>query len=190
MNKSLRFEVLRRDGFACTYCGARAPEVQLHIDHVIPVALGGQTVPENLRTSCVDCNTGKGSTPPDAELVAQVADDAGRWAAALAQAAAEAAARSSDDMPWFTSRWDEFTYGGAMRKPIPLPSNWRDSLQRWLSAGLPESVILAMVDVAMGRDHIPPQGKFSYFAGCCWRQLSAMQDRAAAIIAADGGGSA
>jgi 5-methylcytosine-specific restriction endonuclease McrA len=36
IGKSLRFEVLRRDGFACTYCGRKPPDVELHIDHVIP----------------------------------------------------------------------------------------------------------------------------------------------------------
>lgn len=34
ISKALRFEVLRRDGFACTYCGRRPPDIELHIDHV------------------------------------------------------------------------------------------------------------------------------------------------------------
>lgn len=32
----LRFKVLRRDGFTCQYCGRRAPDVALHVDHRIP----------------------------------------------------------------------------------------------------------------------------------------------------------
>jgi HNH endonuclease len=61
----LRFYVLRRDGFACTYCGRRAQVdgVVLHIDHVIPVRAGGLTVLENLRTACAACNLGKGASP-------------------------------------------------------------------------------------------------------------------------------
>jgi hypothetical protein len=43
-----------------------------------------------------------------------------------------------------------------------------------------------MVDVAMGRNHIPPAEVFNYFAGCCWRQVTAMQERAAEIIAESG----
>ena len=41
VTKRVRFEVLRRDNHTCHYCGARAPEVAITIDHVVPVALGG-----------------------------------------------------------------------------------------------------------------------------------------------------
>jgi 5-methylcytosine-specific restriction endonuclease McrA len=37
----LRFSILRRDSFRCYYCGESAPDVVLHVDHVIPRALGG-----------------------------------------------------------------------------------------------------------------------------------------------------
>lgn len=57
--KRLRFEILKRDGFKCLYCGANAVASVLHIDHVVPVADGGETVPENLVTACADCNGGK-----------------------------------------------------------------------------------------------------------------------------------
>jgi hypothetical protein len=61
-NPALRFQVLRRDGFTCTYCGRRPPDVELHVDHEIPYSGGGLTVLENLRTACRDCNLGKGKT--------------------------------------------------------------------------------------------------------------------------------
>jgi len=63
VSKSMRFQVLRRDNFRCVYCG-RSPgvdEVRLHIDHVVPWSKGGETVIENLRTSCRECNLGKGA---------------------------------------------------------------------------------------------------------------------------------
>ncbi len=59
--KGWRFEILKRDNFACRYCGARAPTAVLHVDHVHSVALGGKNVLENLVTSCRDCNVGKGA---------------------------------------------------------------------------------------------------------------------------------
>ena len=56
----LRFQILKRDGFRCTYCGLRADDgAVLHVDHIIPVALGGTDDPENLTTSCDECNLGK-----------------------------------------------------------------------------------------------------------------------------------
>jgi hypothetical protein len=57
---ALRFQVLRRDGFTCQYCGGKPPDVKLHVDHLHPWSLGGLNVLENLRTSCEACNLGKG----------------------------------------------------------------------------------------------------------------------------------
>jgi len=61
LSKKLRFEVFKRDGFKCVYCGRSAPEVILHIDHVKPVAKGGKNTLVNLVCSCFDCNIGKGA---------------------------------------------------------------------------------------------------------------------------------
>lgn len=41
ITKKTRFEVFKRDGFKCVYCGACAPEVVLVVDHIDPVANGG-----------------------------------------------------------------------------------------------------------------------------------------------------
>lgn len=57
----LRLQILARDGFTCRYCGAKAPRVELHVDHVIAVADGGGSEADNLVTACRDCNQGKGS---------------------------------------------------------------------------------------------------------------------------------
>lgn len=59
ISRRVRFEILNRDRFTCLYCGRRAPHVQLEIDHVIPVTLGGATEAGNLATACYDCNQGK-----------------------------------------------------------------------------------------------------------------------------------
>ena len=54
-----RFEIFKRDGFKCLYCGKSAPSVILHVDHVLPVCEGGTNEPANLVTACQDCNLGK-----------------------------------------------------------------------------------------------------------------------------------
>ena len=57
---SLRYDVLKRDGFRCCYCGrSQADGVKLHVDHIIPVAKGGRTELSNLQTLCAECNMGK-----------------------------------------------------------------------------------------------------------------------------------
>lgn len=60
LSKSVRFEVFKRDSFTCQYCGAKAPDVILEIDHINPVCKGGKNDLMNLITSCRDCNRGKG----------------------------------------------------------------------------------------------------------------------------------
>ena len=59
LSKMVRFEVFKRDGFTCQYCGAHPPSVILHVDHIHPVAAGGGNDMDNLITSCQACNLGK-----------------------------------------------------------------------------------------------------------------------------------
>lgn len=46
----------------CAYCGSRD---RIEVDHVIPFARGGKTVPENLVAACLPCNRSKGSKTPE-----------------------------------------------------------------------------------------------------------------------------
>jgi hypothetical protein len=59
---NVRLAVLKRDGFRCVLCG-RSPAnelgVVLHLDHVHPFSLGGESTVDNLQTLCQACNLGK-----------------------------------------------------------------------------------------------------------------------------------
>ncbi len=62
---SLARRVLRRDGFACVYCGAHG--VPLEVDHLRPRAhfhvnapASAVHAPSNLVTACAECNQAKG----------------------------------------------------------------------------------------------------------------------------------
>jgi len=63
ISKKIRFEIFKRDGFQCAYCGNVPPHVVLEIDHINPVSKGGDNDPDNLISSCGTCNRGKGATP-------------------------------------------------------------------------------------------------------------------------------
>ncbi len=54
-----RFSILARDNFTCQYCGAKAPDVVLEVDHKIPLCQGGKDTNENGITACYECNHGK-----------------------------------------------------------------------------------------------------------------------------------
>lgn len=60
-----RFEVFKRDSFTCQYCGAKAPDVTLHADHIVPVSKGGSDDILNLVTACQQCNAGKSNRELD-----------------------------------------------------------------------------------------------------------------------------
>lgn len=63
INLRLRFKVMARDNFKCCKCGrspATDPTVILHVDHKYPWVKGGETTMENLETTCMECNIGKG----------------------------------------------------------------------------------------------------------------------------------
>ena len=59
ISKKTRFEVFKRDSFKCQYCGLKAPDVILEIDHIKPISKGGDNSIMNLVTSCFNCNRGK-----------------------------------------------------------------------------------------------------------------------------------
>lgn len=58
--------VLMRDGAKCELCGATPQSgAKLHIDHVIPWSKGGETVLDNLRVLCEQCNIGRSNISED-----------------------------------------------------------------------------------------------------------------------------
>jgi 5-methylcytosine-specific restriction endonuclease McrA len=53
-----RRALFARDGWECVYCGMSG--VRLTLDHVVPRSRGGDSVWENVVTSCAPCNLRKG----------------------------------------------------------------------------------------------------------------------------------
>lgn len=189
ISKRLRFEVLRRDNHACRYCGRSAPEVRLTVDHVVPVALGGQDVPENLVAACSDCNAGKSSAAPDSAIVADVAEDALRWRKAM-EVANEMAARESATRDAycaeFLDHWNTWTYPGGWesgkqkRNTFDLPGGWRTKVGELLTAGLPLSDVAEAIDLTMGQRYV--KDEFSYFLGIARNKIAVRQAVAQELI--------
>jgi 5-methylcytosine-specific restriction endonuclease McrA len=57
--KISRRALFARDSWTCVYCGAT--DVRLTLDHVVPRSRGGDSVWENVVTSCAPCNLRKGN---------------------------------------------------------------------------------------------------------------------------------
>lgn len=63
----LKKGIFFRDQGICQSCGAdisglKSPFHQIHIDHIVPLALGGNNDPTNFQLLCLDCNLSKGAT--------------------------------------------------------------------------------------------------------------------------------
>ena len=57
--KISRRALFARDGWRCVYCGQNGG--RLTLDHVVPRSRGGDSVWENVVTSCAPCNLRKGN---------------------------------------------------------------------------------------------------------------------------------
>jgi len=54
--KRIAKEAMKRDGYRCTACGRGIKEGTLSVDHIIPMASGGQDSLMNARTLCEWCH--------------------------------------------------------------------------------------------------------------------------------------
>lgn len=174
ISKRKRFEVFKRDGFKCQYCGRTPPDVVLECDHVIPQASGGTDDRCNLTTACHECNSGK-SDKHLIEIPASV--DAGmaleierrsqtqrfnRWLMDL---------RKQDDasIDRIARYWGDATHPDN-------PGQWRlsDNLTptvRIFLKSLPEAEILDAIDITASKTQMIEGYTFKYFCGVCWRKI-------------------
>jgi 5-methylcytosine-specific restriction endonuclease McrA len=60
--KISRKALFARDGHKCVYCGSTG---KLTLDHVLPRSRGGDSVWENVVSSCAPCNLRKGNRTPE-----------------------------------------------------------------------------------------------------------------------------
>lgn len=174
VSKRLRFEILRRDNHTCQYCGEKAPDVTLHVDHVIPVTLGGSDKPDNLLAACKDCNLGKTSVPADAPLVAAVGKMAASYALDLTERMTILRAeleRDDEYLEEFLEVWNRWKYSGT-ENTIPLPKDHKTSLYRWAKMGVPMGLVERAIGIAMTKTGLRNEfPEFSYMAGIVWRTL-------------------
>ena len=71
-HRKLRYEISgwvqqkiwKADGLKCMYCGRSMGEVQLTVDHFVPLELGGANDTSNYLTACRKCNKAKGAEDP------------------------------------------------------------------------------------------------------------------------------
>lgn len=174
LSKRTRFEVFKRDGFACQYCGAHPPSVLLHADHITAVANDGDNEMDNLVTACEACNLGKGaislssvpqSLADKAALVKEREDQLLGYQEIL-----ETRRDRIEAELW---RVAELLEPGSSANG--MDRRWTSSIRRFNNTlGVHE--VLEAADIAMGKYPYGGKRTFLYFCGICWTKIRGGSD--------------
>ena len=66
LTDEIKRQVIERDNYTCQCCGKQKGKgIVFNADHILPVAMGGRNVLENLQTLCRQCNNAKGVNSVD-----------------------------------------------------------------------------------------------------------------------------
>lgn len=176
IGKRTRFEVFKRDGFKCQYCGRTPPEVVLEIDHIIPKIAGGKDSIENYITACFDCNRGKGRIKLDSvpvsiqDNLAQLKEKR-RQLKAYNKFLRDLQEETEEAIGQVNSVFQEYFPNYELRASF---SN--NTLKRFLSH-LPTPKICDAMENAcsqfsdMGTDKTMASRAIKYFCGICWNWI-------------------
>jgi len=164
-----RFEIFKRDGFTCQYCGAHPPAVILHCDHIIPVADGGSNDDTNLTTACEKCNLGKSdvslSVIPHsladraAELVEREAQLRG-----YAEVARSQKERRENDAWEVANVFCDHFFCDGIRK------DWFQSILSFVDR-LGVIAVVDSMEKATAAQRWSKDKCFRYFCGICWNRV-------------------
>jgi CRISPR/Cas system Type II protein with McrA/HNH and RuvC-like nuclease domain len=177
ISKKLRFDVFKRDQFQCVYCGAHPSEtVLLEIDHVHPVVEGGTNDIDNLVTSCLECNRGKG-----AELLTTVPQSMAEKAVMVAEREAQIKAyyeilsqkkqRKDDEIKSIMSiPVERFDLSRIDRRDLESVRRFLDHLNFF--------EVQEAMETACAKKY-GMYGAFKYFCGICWSKIKNKTPRVA-----------
>lgn len=168
VSKKKRFDVFKRDGFKCQYCGATPPGVLLHVDHINPVANGGKSSIDNLITACEPCNLGKGARtlseiPPSLSEMAAIAFEREAQIVGYNKALAASAKRIESESWDVAEIWMNHHAQKAIRK------DFLRSIKSFIEK-LPTPEVMDAMDRAVNKVR-GQDASFRYFCGICWTKI-------------------
>ena len=172
LSKKIRFEVFKRDGFQCGYCGQTPPAIVLEVDHIEPKSKGGKDSMDNLLTACFDCNRGKKNIPLDKippqltenlEVLKEKEDQLKEYRKFIKKVNRRVQKDIDDIDSIYSEHYEKWSFS----------ENFKEvSLKRFLTL-LPKHEIEEALHIAIRRyprkqdsDTVIP-----YFCGICWRKI-------------------
>lgn len=168
-----RFNLFKRDGFTCQYCGNKPPAVVLEIDHILPVSKGGRSVDHNLITSCFTCNRGKSDSllddvpQPIAEQLQEQVERQQQLEAynAFLMKARKAKQKNAKDLRKY---WNE-SFGVELCDNKGFQGVKLQTMQTFVDK-MPVAKIMDAIDIARSKVNYESRA-FKYFCGVCWSMI-------------------
>lgn len=167
LSKKKRFEIFKRDSFACQYCGRKPPDALLECDHVKPRCEGGTDDYSNLITSCFDCNRGKGGRSIDAsdcDAVQQMQLEKIAQLAAFNSLLIESTKANDHQLKWLIER-----VASNLDWPLLTPDEEK-SLRTFLRRLNYDEIILAS-EITGSKRISGNSARWRYFCGICWSKI-------------------
>lgn len=168
LSKKTRFEVFKRDGFKCQYCGITPDKEILHVDHIVPVAEGGENDMDNLITSCQPCNLGKGAKslqliPKSLQKKAEEIAEQEEQIISYQKIIMDSRQRKQD------SAWEIALILDINAAQGYSPSNFKSIL--YFMEKLSFEDVLEAADIASSQNFYQKNRIFKYFCGVCNRKI-------------------
>ncbi len=170
ISKKIRFEVFKRDGFRCAYCGKIPPQVILEVDHIQPKSKEGKDDINNLITACFDCNRGKNSTPlnkipPKLKDNLSVLKEQETQIKEYRNFVKKIDNRLKKDMneidEIYKNQYSEWKFSDTFKNI---------SLKKFLTS-LPKHEIIEAIYIAINKYPRNKNKVIPYFCGICWRKI-------------------
>lgn len=179
VSKKTRFDVFKRDGFKCQYCGAVPPDAILHVDHIVPVAGGGDNDPDNLVTACAACNGGKSDRPLDTApasmlMAKEELTERREQMKAYAQWKLEKRQHKDAEIKLISAHWCNLLLPPDQQNTYRCGTMRERSLKIFLSKGMADEDITELMEVAVSvccPSFHNDDRAWRYFCGCCWHHI-------------------
>lgn len=169
-SKKIRFEIFKRDGFKCAYCGKSPPAVVLEVDHIEPKAKGGKDDINNYITACFDCNRGKRDIPlkkipsqiqENLDVIREKESQLKEYRRFIAKIEKRLTNDSEEINDIYSKHYPEWEFSDQFKNV---------SLRRFLQL-LPKHRVIEALNIAMikwpnNKDRVIP-----YFCGICWNMI-------------------
>lgn len=169
LTKKVRFEVFKRDGFTCAYCGSTPPNVNLEVDHIRPVSKGGGNDIDNLITSCFDCNRGKSnveltSVPKTVSEKLKESKEREEQYLEFKKHCKKIEARINKEVSQVEDIYNSHYDGWLFSDKFKL------SVKRFIKH-LGHMEVADAMEKACNRWNLDEQSTLTYFCGICWNKL-------------------